>query len=143
MIFFTYSRLLLSRLGHMPGIRVLPKPEDYFTSATFFYLLSLSFVREAECFAWHHFATCPMHCLVVPTCVRRASRGPTASHILSEHSSALLPRRRLALRVSCGYYRIEQQLWATIDRVARGAAVSSLRCGDRGTIDPVTAGHLA
>ena len=29
-----------------------------------------------------------MHCLVVPTCVRRASRGPTASHILSEHSSA-------------------------------------------------------
>ena len=51
-----------------------------------------------------------MHSPAVPTCAPRASRGPTAGHIRPEHSSALLPRRRLALRISCGYHRIKQQL---------------------------------
>ena len=130
--------------------RIMPKPGYTVTSAisyTSAVLLSfrayLGFLREAERFAWQHFSTCPKRRLVVSTYTRRASYGPTAGHIRSEHSSALLPRCRLALRISCGYYRINQQLQATIDRVARDAAVSSSCCGDRGTINPGTAAHLA
>ena len=129
--------------------RILLEPGYTLTSALLYtsaVLLSfrayLGFHCETESFAWQRFATCPKCRLVVSTYVRRASRGPTAGHVRLEHSSALLPRCRLALRVSSGYYRINQQLWATINRVARGATVSFSRRGDRGTSNPVTAAHF-
>jgi len=101
-----------------------------------YFRVYLGFLRETELLAWQYFATCHAHASAVSGRVRRASHGPTISHLLSEHLSAFLPRRAAALRVLCGYYRINQELWATIDRVAQRAAVSCPRCGDRGTVNP-------